>query len=91
MEDLNNPQNSKFIEDLQKASQEIEVGLQMKRPAPSFSPESKKESSKEAPSKSSLERSFDQDLVIKAEEVAKEKDFYQCLKREYKKQNFLLK
>ncbi len=73
MENPTTPKNSKFIEDLQKANQEIEADLQIKKPAPSFLPESKKENPIEASPRSSLERSFDQDLVIKAEEVAKEK------------------
>ena len=32
MENPPNPQNSKFLEDLQKASEEIEVGFQRKKP-----------------------------------------------------------
>jgi len=72
MEDPTNPQNSKFLEDLQKASEEIETGLQRKKPTPSSLPETKKEASREVPPKP-LERSFDQDLTIRAEEIVKEK------------------
>ena len=70
MEDPTNPKNSRFIEDLQKASQEIEVGLQKKGPILHPQPEAKEEG-KDKPK--SPEKGFAEDLTIQAEEIAKEK------------------
>ncbi len=97
MEDPTNPENSSirrvqdgaepaeastFIEDLQKASQELEADIQRKKPIshpePGYNlstPPQKHVPVKEE-IKESLgfpEKGFDQDLAIQAEEVAKEK------------------
>lgn len=72
MEDPTNPQNSKFFEDLQKASQEIETDLQKKKPTSNPLPVVKNVE-REAPPKPPLERSSDQDLIMRAEEIIKEK------------------
>ena len=66
MEDPTNPQNSKFVEDLQKASQEIEADIQRKKPKPEVK---EKILEKAEPPK----EGFDKDLVIRAEEVTEEK------------------
>ncbi len=59
MIDSANPQDPKFIEELQRASRELEIDLQRKRSI--------------SPPKPPLERNFDQGLIMKIEEIAKEK------------------
>ena len=68
MEDQTNPKNLKFVEDLQKASEEIEAGFQKKKPFPQ---REARDENKEKPKPT--ERGFTEDLISQAEEVAKEK------------------
>ena len=70
MEEPTNPKNSKFIEDLQKASQEIEADIRKKKPIFQPQPEIEEEI-KEKPK--SPEKGFSEDLTVQAEEIAKEK------------------
>lgn len=76
MEDLTNPENSEFIEDLQKASQEIEDDIQRGKPISHPEPDYNVLSTplqRHVPIETrSQEKGFDQDMAIQIEEVAKE-------------------
>jgi uncharacterized protein YbaP (TraB family) len=70
---------SKFIEDLQKASEEIEADIQRKKPISHPEPDYnmlstplQRQVAVEKEGHGSPERGFDQDLSIQAEEVTKE-------------------
>ena len=80
MENSTNPKNPKFIEDLQRASQEIEANLQGKRSVPQ--PEAKEEM-KEEPR--FPEKGFGGDLSAQAEEVAKERKRLEEIQRNLEK------